>query len=46
MMVARGSQAEVDILLVASKDWQSISVQHAWMLTFWAIEDGYGRCAR
>jgi apolipoprotein N-acyltransferase len=39
-LVRQAGQAGVDILLVPSKDWQSVSVQHARMATFRAIEDG------
>ena len=34
-------QAGADILLVPSKDWQSVSAQHARMAAFRAIEGGF-----
>jgi apolipoprotein N-acyltransferase len=39
-LVRQAGLAGVDILLVPSKDWQSVSAQHAQMATFRAIEDG------
>jgi apolipoprotein N-acyltransferase len=39
-LVRQASQAGADILLVPSKDWQSVGAQHARMATFRAIEDG------
>jgi len=39
-LVRQAGQAGADILLVPSKDWQSVSAQHARMATFRAIEDG------
>jgi apolipoprotein N-acyltransferase len=40
-LVRQAGQAGADILLVPSKDWQSVSAQHARMATFRAIEDGF-----
>ena len=39
-LVRQAGQAGADILLVPSKDWQSVSAQHARMATFRAIEEG------
>jgi apolipoprotein N-acyltransferase len=39
-LVRQAGQAGADILLVPSKDWQSVSVQHARMATFRAVENG------
>jgi apolipoprotein N-acyltransferase len=39
-LVRQAGQAGADILLVPSKDWQSVSAQHARMASFRAIEDG------
>lgn len=40
-LVRQAGQAGADILLVPSKDWQSVSRQHARMATFRAIEGGF-----
>jgi apolipoprotein N-acyltransferase len=39
-LVRQAGQASADLLLVPSKDWQSVSAQHARMATFRAIEAG------
>jgi apolipoprotein N-acyltransferase len=39
-LVRQAGQAGVDMLLVPSKDWQSVGAQHARMATFRAIEAG------
>ena len=39
-LVRQAGHAGADILLVPSKDWQSVSAQHARMATFRALEDG------
>ncbi len=39
-LVRQAGQAGADILLIPSKDWQSVSAQHARMATFRALEDG------
>jgi apolipoprotein N-acyltransferase len=39
-LVRQAGQAGADLLLVPSKDWQSVSAQHARMATFRAIEVG------
>jgi apolipoprotein N-acyltransferase len=39
-LVRQAGLAGADILLVPSKDWQSVSAQHARMAIFRAIEDG------
>lgn len=39
-LVRQAGQAGADILLVPSKDWQSVSAQHAQMATFRAVENG------
>jgi len=40
-LVRQAGQAGADILLVPSKDWQSVSRQHARMARFRAIEGGF-----
>jgi apolipoprotein N-acyltransferase len=39
-LVRQAGQAGADILLVPSKDWQSVSAQHARMAAFRAVENG------
>jgi apolipoprotein N-acyltransferase len=38
--VGQAGRAGVDILLLPYKDWASVSVQHAQMATFRAVENG------
>jgi apolipoprotein N-acyltransferase len=39
-LVGQAGRAGVDILLLPYKDWASVSVQHAQMATFRAVENG------
>jgi len=39
-LIRQAGQAKVDILLAPYKDWESVSIQHAQMATFRAIENG------